>query len=251
MLMPIGDDNRDRRLTPVLNYVFIALNIVVFVLFQKLGANDLFTYAYATVPVEIMTGRDVARPVPIQDDQGGEAGVIPHQRTPLTPYLTLLTSMFLHGSLAHLFGNMLYLWIFGDNLEDRFGRERYLVFYLTTGILASLAHVFATVALGGNQLIPSLGASGAIAGVLGGYFVLFPRRRVRVLMLRTVTEVPAIAAIGLWFVFQLFAGVGDLRAQGGVAYAAHVGGFIAGVVLVKLFDPGARGLDESRQRRTI
>jgi membrane associated rhomboid family serine protease len=144
--------------------------------------------------------------------------------------------MFMHGNFAHIFGNMLYLWVFGDNLEDALGHARYLVFYLATGVLAGLAHVLVTAAVGANPLIPCLGASGAISGVLGGYIVLFPRRRVRVLWLFSVMEVPALVAIGLWFVFQLVSGAGMLGGSlGGVAYGAHIGGFVAGLVLVKLF----------------
>ena len=146
--------------------------------------------------------------------------------------------MFMHGGLAHLFGNMLFLWIFGDNLENALGRVRYLIFYLVCGLIAGLSHVAVTSLLGGNMLIPSLGASGAISGVLGGYLLLFPHRRVKVLMMRTVTEVPAFMALGLWFLFQVVNGLGILGADsqaGGVAYGAHIGGFVAGCVLVKLF----------------
>jgi membrane associated rhomboid family serine protease len=147
--------------------------------------------------------------------------------------------MFMHGGWAHLLGNMLYLWIFGDNIEDRLGHGRYLLFYLLAGLLASLAHVFASVLIGDNLQIPSLGASGAIAGVLGGYLVLFPRRRITVLIFRIVTQVNAIIAVGLWFVFQLVGGLGTLAGSSdGVAYAAHIGGFIAGLVLIKLFAAG-------------
>ncbi len=147
--------------------------------------------------------------------------------------------MFMHGSWAHLLGNMLYLWIFGDNIEDRLGHGRYLLFYLLAGLLASLAHVFASVLIGDNLQIPSLGASGAIAGVLGGYLVLFPRRRITVLVLRIVTQVNAFIAVGLWFVFQLVGGLGTLSGgSDGVAYAAHIGGFLAGLVLIKLFAAG-------------
>ena len=156
-------------------------------------------------------------------------------------YITLFTAMFMHGGWAHLGGNMLYLWIFGDNLEDRLGHRRYLLFYLLAGLLASLAHVFASVLIGDNLQIPSLGASGAIAGVLGGYLVLFPRRRITVLVLRMVTQVNAIIAVGLWFVFQLVGGLGTLSGSSdGVAYAAHIGGFIAGLILIKLFAAGRR-----------
>jgi membrane associated rhomboid family serine protease len=153
--------------------------------------------------------------------------------------------MFMHGGLAHIFGNMLFLWIFGDNIEDRIGHFRYLIFYLVCGLLAGLAHVFSTAIFAGNSeaslLVPSLGASGAISGVLGAYILLFPTRRVTVLLSWFVTQVPAFIAIGLWFVFQLISGLGVLGSgsqQGGVAYAAHIGGFIAGLVLIKLFEIG-------------
>jgi membrane associated rhomboid family serine protease len=152
--------------------------------------------------------------------------------------------MFMHGGWAHLGGNMLFLWIFGDNIEDRLGHVRYLVFYLLCGVLASLAHVFTTYAFATNQaslLVPSLGASGAISGVLGGYLLLHPSRPVGAILFNVITRVPAWVAIGMWFVFQLISGLGMLGGgsqTGGVAYAAHIGGFIAGVVLIKFFDIG-------------
>ncbi|MBA3240221.1 MAG: rhomboid family intramembrane serine protease [Acidobacteria bacterium] len=239
MVFPIGDDNSDRATTPIVNYVLIALNVLVFVFLQGMGSNDKFTYAYATVPQEIVTGVDIARPVTVNDPVSGDpVGRIPLQPTPLSVYLTLLTSMFMHGGFAHLFGNMLYLWIFGDNLEDRLGHVRYLVFYLACGVLASLAHVVTNT----GSYIPSLGASGAISGVLGGYILLYPKRKVRAIVLRGfMTEIPAWAAIGLWFVFQLISGLGMLgrgSQEGGVAYAAHIGGFIAGLALIKIFAIG-------------
>jgi membrane associated rhomboid family serine protease len=241
-MLPISDDNSDRTLTPVVNYLLIAANIAVFVLLQGLGANERFTYAFSTVPREIVTGRDVTQPVTVRDPVSGEvAGTFDLQPTPIPVYLTLLTSMFMHGGIAHIFGNMLYLWIFGDNLEDSLGHLRYLIYYLTCGLIAGLSHVFATVAFGGNPLLPALGASGAISGVLAGYLVLHPHRRVRVIVFRTIQEVTAIWAIGIWFVFQLISGLGVLGSgsqAGGVAYAAHIGGFIAGLVLVKLFAAG-------------
>jgi membrane associated rhomboid family serine protease len=235
-MIPIGDDNSDRRTTPVVNWLLVALNVFVFVALQGLGANQRFTLAYATVPAEILSGHDIAQDVPLRDPYGREVGNVVLEPTPIPVYLTLVTAMFLHGGLAHIFGNMLYLFIFGDNVEDALGHARYLVFYLVTGVLASLSHVFVTAALGANPLVPSLGASGAISGVLGGYIVLFPRRRVRVLWLYSVMEVPAVVAIGLWFVFQLVSGAGMLGGNmGGVAYGAHIGGFAAGLLLVKLF----------------
>jgi len=166
--------------------------------------------------------------------------------TPVSVYLTLFTSMFMHGGIAHIAGNMLFLWIFGDNIEDRLGHVKYLFFYLVCGLIASLAHVFATAAFATDQsslLVPSLGASGAISGVLGGYILLYPKRRVTVILIRILTQVPAYVAIGLWFLFQLISGLGMLGGgsqAGGVAYAAHVGGFVAGLVLIKIFDLGNR-----------
>ena len=246
MLFPIGDDNRGRTTTPLVNYVLIAVNVLVFVFLQGLGSNDKFTYAYSTVPGEIITGRDiVTRPVTVQQFTGQRIEMPGLQPTPIPVYLTLLTSMFMHGGIAHIFGNMLFLFIFGDNIEDRVGHIRYLIFYLVCGVLAGLAHVFSTVIFAGDNtaslLVPSLGASGAISGVLGAYILLFPTRRVTVLISWFITQVPAFIAIGLWFVFQLISGLGMLGSgsqQGGVAYAAHIGGFIAGLALIKIFEIG-------------
>ena len=240
MIMPIGDDNSDRTTTPIVNYILIAINILVFVLAQGLGGNDEFTYAYATVPQEIVTGEDIARRVPlgVRDPATGREAEIPLQPIAFPVYITLLTSMFMHGGFMHLFGNMLYLWIFGDNLEHRLGHLRYTIFYLVCGLIASLSHVFMNM----DSFIPSLGASGAISGVLGGYLLLYPRRRVRVIMLRMLTEVPAYVALGMWILFQVFEGYMNRGAEGGgVAYAAHIGGFIAGLALIKLFTIGRSG----------
>jgi membrane associated rhomboid family serine protease len=247
MIFPIGDDNSGRMTTPYVNYLLLAANILVFVFLQGLGSNDDFTYKFSTVPAEIASGRDITTPDRvIRDPASGERFRAPGLKpTPLTVYPTLLTSMFMHGGLAHLFGNMLYLWIFGDNLEDRLGHMRYLIFYLLCGLLASLAHVVSTYAFGQNPLIPSLGASGAISGVLGGYILLYPHNRVHAIVLRGfLTEIPAYVAIGVWFIFQLISGLGMLGGgsrEGGVAYAAHIGGFVAGLLLVKLFDFGRGG----------
>lgn len=246
MIFPISDDNTDRTTTPIVNYVLIAINILVFVFLQGLGSNDRFTYAFSTVPAEIVTGRDLQTGDRVLEHPvTGQEVVVPGlQRTPWTVYLTLITSMFMHGGIAHIFGNMLFLWIFGDNLEHTLGHARYSIFYLVCGILASLAHVFTTVIFSTDQsslLIPSLGASGAISGVLGGYILLHPKRRVTVILFRFLTDVPAYVAIGIWFAFQLISGLGILGGgsqQGGVAYAAHIGGFIAGLVLIKFFTIG-------------
>ena len=240
MIFPIGDDNSDRTTTPIVNYLLIAINVLVFVLLQGATGNNQFTASFATVPEEIRTGRDVSGAVPIK--VGTEEAVIRLGETPSPVYITLLTSMFMHGGWMHLLGNMLFLWIFGDNLEHVMGRVRYLLFYLATGLAASLAHVVSTFTFGDNPYIPSLGASGAISGVLGGYLVLFPRRQVRVILLRMLTSVPAIVAIGMWFVLQLVQAFGVIAAGpqsgGGVAFMAHVGGFVAGLILVKLFTVG-------------
>src|SRR6267378_4173353 len=244
MLFPIADENSDRGSTPWINYTIILINIFVFVFLQGLGNNDRFTYAFATVPAEIVTGRDIVTRdrILVQPFTGQQLEMPGLQPTPIPVYLTLLTSMFMHGGLAHIFGNMLFLFIFGDNIEDRIGHFRYLIFYLVCGVLAGLAHVFSTVIFAGNNeaslLVPSLGASGAISGVLGAYILLFPTRRVTVIISWFVTQVPAFIAIGLWFVFQLISGLGMLGSgsqQGGVAYAAHAGGFIAELALINVF----------------
>jgi membrane associated rhomboid family serine protease len=239
MVFPISDDNSDRRFPPIVNYVLIALNVLVFVVFQGMGANDKFTYKLSTVPAEIRTGKDiVTEDRVVTDPATGQQYAAPGlQPTPGSVYLTLLTSMFMHGGIAHLLGNMWFLWIFGDNVEDRMGHFRYLVFYLLTGIVASLCHVAMNLN-GPSSMIPSLGASGAISGIMGAYLALCPSRRVRVLMLRVMTEIPGYMAVGLWFLFQLVSGMGLLGggSEGdGVAYAAHIGGFVAGVLLARPF----------------
>ena len=242
MVFPIGDDNTGRLRTPFVTYLLIALNVLVFVFLQGMGTNERFTYAFSTVPQEIRTGEDVARPVRIE--VGDQSATIPLQQTPGSVYFTLLISMFMHGGLMHLLGNMLFLWIFGDNIEDDLGHVRYTAFYLVTGVLASLAHVVSTFTFGDNPFIPSLGASGAISGVMGGYLVMHPHRSVRVIMFRMLTTVPGYVAVGLWFIFQLISAFGVLgqgpQAGGGVAFMAHIGGFIAGAVLVRMFAIGSR-----------
>lgn len=247
MVFPLYDDNTDRHRTPFLNYAIIALNIFVFVVLQRLGTDTDFTFSFSTVPAEIIGGRDIVTPPQVVEYAGQRVRVPGLGETPVSVYLTLFTSMFMHGGIAHLLGNMLFLWIFGDNIEDRLGHARYLTFYLICGVLASLAHVLTTAAFAGqteDMLVPSLGASGAISGVLGGYMLLHPKRQVTVIMFRFLTQVPAYVAIGLWFLFQLVSGLGMLGGgsqSGGVAYAAHIGGFIAGVLLIKLFDMGHTG----------
>lgn len=202
-MFPIGDDNTGRRLTPVVTYTLIALNLLVFLL--ELAGGDAFIGTWAFVPARFLAD-------------------------PAADWVTIFTAMFMHAGLVHLGGNMLYLWIFGDNVEDRFGHLRFLAFYLFCGVAAT----FTQLAFSAGSEIPNLGASGAIAGVLGAYFLLYPNRRVTVIAGYGIVQVPALLVIGLWFVLQLFSGIGMLGAAtdtGGVAFMAHVGGFVAGSVL--------------------
>ena len=220
---------------PVVNYAFIGINILVFLLLQQLGTNEAFDYAFALVPREITTGVDIAGPQ-ILRDSSGEAVRIMHYSTPLPVYFNFLTSMFMHGGFAHIFGNMLFLLIFGDNLENLLGHIRYAIFYLVCGFAAAAAQII----MGPDSIIPMLGASGAISGVLGGYVLLFPQRQVRAIIFNFLTTVPAFVAIGIWIVYQLILGYMTPAGSGGVAYAAHIGGFVAGVALVKLFAIGRK-----------
>lgn len=255
MVFPIGDDNSDRHITPFVNVALIALNVFVFIFLQGCGSDLGFTYAFSTVPAEIVSGTDIVTgDQVVRDPATGEVFSLPGlQPTPLTVYITLLTSMFMHGSFAHIFGNMLFLMIFGDNVENFLGHTRYLVFYIITGLLASLAHVAATYLFGLDSLVPSLGASGAISAVLGAYLVLFPSRRVRVLVFSFfVQEVPAVIAIGIWFLFQVVNGIGMLGGEtGGVAYGAHIGGFLAGMILIRPFAAGRRRGSRSPRRTGV
>ncbi|QEG34968.1 rhomboid family intramembrane serine protease [Bythopirellula goksoeyrii] len=239
MVFPLSDDNADRTSFPLVNIILIVLNVVVFVVFQGMGKNDKFTLSYSTVPAEIVSGHDVVtedKKVRMNTAIGVQEVTIPGLRsTPIPVYLTLFTAMFMHAGIAHLAGNMWFLWIFGDNIEHDLGKVRYLVFYLLCGVLASLAHVFVS-ATGPSALIPCLGASGAISGVMGAYLVLHPHRKVLVLLIRFVTDVPGFVAVGFWFAFQIVSGLGLLGGdQTGVAYGAHIGGFIAGAVLALPF----------------
>lgn len=238
-MFPIGDDNSDRTMTPYVNYIIIALNVIVFVFLQGMSGDSPFTFSYAAVPGEILTGHDIVTNARvITDPNTGDRFTMPGLGpTNIPVYFTLITSMFMHGGFAHIAGNMLYLWIFGDNIENAIGHKRYLLFYLLCGVIASLSHVFATKLLGQNLLIPSLGASGAISGVLGAYILLFPKRRVTMFLFRFISHVSAFWAIGIWILFQIINGLGMLGGSeaGGVAYAAHIGGFLAGLVLIKLF----------------
>jgi len=248
-LFPIGDDNQGRLTTPIVVYVIIAINLAVFVLLQQGGMTaqgEYFTYGYSVVPREITTGQDLTEPVrvvgapPVIDPRTGrhELPVIPEAPGPSPIYLTLLTSMFMHGGWLHILGNMLYLWVFGDNIEDNFGHGRFFLFYLICGLAAAFAQILADP----TSVIPSLGASGAIAGVLGAYLVMFPRNRVRNLVFFgfffTTIELPAVIVLGFWIVLQFvnqYASSFEHTSQGGVAYMAHIGGFVAGLILSFVF----------------
>ncbi len=226
-LMPIGDDNEDRVSTPYVTYILIALNLFVF--FKLQLGSDAFTYGYSVVPAEITSGHDIVR------SARTPYGAIPQAPGPSPIYLTILTAMFMHGGFAHLFGNMLYLWIFGDNVEDALGHFKFLAFYLVCGIAATFAQILTSP----QSLVPSLGASGAIAGVLGGYLVMYPTRSVRVLIGFAIISLPALIVIGLWGVLQFMNGYGSIargteQGKGGVAYFAHIGGFLAGLLLISL-----------------
>lgn len=228
MFVPLYDENRPGALFPVVNWSLIGANVVIFLLQV---AHPEITYQFSMVPHEIVTGKDITQPkvIRVKEDDSIKRVKIPHLPTPGTVYITLFTSMFLHGSIMHLLGNMLFLWIFGDNLEDALGRARYLLFYICSGLIADVAHIL--VSLGEPaRYIPTLGASGAISGVLGGYIYLFPRSQVTGILVRVLVTIPAVYALGIWFVYQLV--MAFLDQGGGVAYMAHIGGFVGGLVLV-------------------
>ena len=228
MVMPLRDDDTDRRTVPVVTYVLIAVNVIVWLI--ELGLGDKFINGFSTVPYEITHNTDLVGTKTIE--AGGQSIPINLFPGPTPIYLTLLTSMFMHASWMHIIGNMLYLWIFGDNIEDRIGHGKFVAFYLLCGLAASTAHIM----VGTDSVIPSLGASGAIAGVLGGYLVLFPKRKVQVLMVRQIVSMPAFMVLGLWILLQVFSQISVIGGEGGgVAYMAHIGGFVAGVVLIFLF----------------
>lgn len=235
-MFPIGDDNSDNTITPIVNYAFIGINLLVFVLLQGLGGNDSFSYAFSLVPREITSGVDIQGAMDVKDSAGRIIGEVQHYATPLPVYFNFLSSMFMHGSIMHIFGNMLFLWIFGDNLENLLGHVRFALFYIVCGLAAALAQI----AMDSGSVIPMLGASGAISGVLGGYVLLFPQRQVRALIFNFLTTVPAFVAIGIWIVYQLVLGYLTPSGTGGVAYAAHIGGFVAGIALIKVFALGRR-----------
>ena len=228
-MFPIGDENLPGRGAAWVTVGLIAVNIAVFLFLQGGSADNTFTYGWSSIAREITTGVDLTQAVPIVID--GTEYLIPQAPGPDPIFLTLLSSMFMHGSLLHLGGNMLFLWIFGDNVEHRAGPLPYLVAYLAAGLVGSLAQTFSDP----SSAIPSLGASGAISGVLGAYLILFPRNRVTAFVFRFLVQIPALAAIGMWIALQVISSLADPTGAGGVAYLAHIGGFVAGVLAGLLF----------------
>jgi membrane associated rhomboid family serine protease len=207
-VFPIGDENAGTIIKPIVNWTLIGLCVAVFIYQVSLSprALEALFFQYGVIPAELTAGEN---------------------------YLSVLTSMFLHGGFGHLFGNMVFLYVFGDNIEDAMGHISYLLFYLLCGIAAALTQVF----LNPDSTIPMIGASGAISGVMGAYIVLFPRGNVRAIVFYAVMLVPAWIMIGVWFALQLFSGFSTLGGPdvGGTAFWAHVGGFVAGTILVWLF----------------
>jgi membrane associated rhomboid family serine protease len=211
-MFPVGDDNSQRRTFPYVTTALIVLNVLVFLL--ELARGQPFIEQWAFIPAQF------------SDQPGAEA-------------VTIFSAMFMHGGWMHLIGNMLFLWIFGDNVEDRIGHGKFLIFYL----LAGLAATFAQYTYNPESGIPNVGASGAIAGVLGAYILMFPQARVNVLLGRQIVAMPAFVVLGLWIVFQLISGVGTIAYTdesadvGGIAYMAHIGGFVAGLAMALLGRP--------------
>ncbi len=234
-MFPIGDENGRRRGSTPVVVALVALNVAVFLFLQQCGADPRTAASLGAVPQELIEGRDITtQDQRVADPWTRRVYLVPGLgETPVWVYLTIVTSMFLHGGLGHLFGNMLYLWIFGDNVEERLGRTRFALLYLLSGVAGVAAHVAETALTGRGLLTPMIGASGAISGVLGAYLAFFPRNRVYVLAFGFVpTGLPALLVIGLWFVLQLVNGLGT--GGGGVAWMAHVGGFVAGWLLARL-----------------
>lgn len=231
-MLPIHDENERGRGPAWVTLAFIAVNLAVFVGLQGAGSSlrgTEFTFGWAAIPYEIVNGVDLVTPQQVLID--GQAYEVPQHPGPVPIWLTLLTSMFMHGGWLHLGGNMLFLWIFGDNVEHRVGHLPFAIFYLVAGVIASVAQI----AVDPGSVIPTLGASGAIAGVLGAYLVLFPGNRVLVILLRFPVWVPAIVAIGMWAALQVIGGFGAPAQSGGIAYMAHIGGFVAGLAGGLLF----------------
>ncbi|MGB9619858.1 MAG: rhomboid family intramembrane serine protease, partial [Armatimonadota bacterium] len=236
-MIPLADENPSGR-KPYVVYALIALNVTVYIvdylgtqIVKGIPINGLWNYSM--VPAAVVSNT----PVPVQIRHGPYLLSIPH--TGLDPqWLTIFTSMFMHASILHIAGNMLYLWIFGNNIEDALGHFRFLLFYLACGVFAALAHIL----WNPSSQVPTVGASGAIAGVLGAYLYLYPGNSVTTLIMLgffwDYVEIPAVIVLGIWFLTQLInlGGSGGMYGGGGVAYGAHVGGFVAGLVIIAMLD---------------
>lgn len=205
--MPLGDDNSSRGTIPFVTYALIVMNFLFF--FLELAGGEEFITQWAFVPSRFLA-------------------------YPAANFITIFTAMFMHAGWAHILGNMLYLWIFGDNVEDNFGKIKFIVFYLACGIAAT----FAQLVVNPGSTVPNLGASGAIAGILGAYILLWPQGKINVLVGRSVTQMPALIVIGFWFLLQFVSGIGSLSTTetgDGVAYMAHIGGFLFGLLMALIF----------------
>ncbi|WP_435015494.1 rhomboid family intramembrane serine protease [Tundrisphaera sp. TA3] len=253
MVLPLGDLEKT-RIVPVATYTLIAINIAMYLVQADRGQE--FTTAYAATPYEITHNLDIVEPFVFQVEPDRAEGLMPVRQGPHvipqgpgpTPiWLTIFTAMFLHGSPLHLAGNMLFLWIFGDNVEEVLGTFGYVLAYLACGVAGTLAQIAASP----EALIPTLGASGAIAGMMGAYIVWFPHNRVRVLIFRFLTVMPAYVVIGGWIAIQALEGYGSLGRlgqMGGVAYLAHIGGAAAGIVVALLFRDRAIAMQAAAYR---
>ncbi len=238
MFLPLSDRDLTRRSFPIVNVSIIGICIIVFIYELLIGNCDCFFYKFGLIPYEITKGttlnylcpngfyHDPPSPflLPACDDIS----------SPVPTWATIFTAMFVHGGWLHFLGNMLFLWVFGDNIEDRFGHLRYLLFYLGAGLVAGLLQI----AIDTNSIAPVIGASGAIAGVLGAYLLLYPYSRIDTLVFILIFRIPAIFLLGFWFLLQFYSGVGELgpSSQGsGVAYWAHIGGFLFGMAIVAIY----------------
>ena len=221
-MFPIWDDTPTKKF-PLTTVILIALNSMIFLYQVSLGERfNEFIYSMGLLPFEITHHIDI----------------LPTGPSPI--YLTIFSSMFMHGSVVHLLGNMLFLWIFGNNVEDYLGRKKFLFFYLICGISAA----FTQILFNSDSTVPMVGASGAIAGVLGAYMVLYPRAKITtviiIIFFIRLIKLPAIVVLGFWIIYQFLYGISSLAAttgEGGVAWFAHIGGFICGIILIKLFKP--------------
>ena len=228
-MFPLKDDNPSTT-APLVTVALIVLNALVFVyqISLEVGgpegarAAQAFVEEFGLVPCRLTGACRVGADVP-------------------SPILTIFTSMFMHGGFFHIAGNMLYLWIFGNNVEDTLGHGRFLIFYVLSGIVAALAQTL----IGPSSPVPMVGASGAISGVLGAYLILFPGAHVTTLIILgfffRLVQIPAVVVLGFWIVVQLLNGLGSFGASGGVAFFAHIGGFLGGMALLFVFRPRARG----------